>query len=184
MLIQSHIGLWVEPCKSCFNDACSNLSKLIDVLLVAHLAHFPKLQAYIRSVLASPSLTECNADCFRRTLVVDQFQTYKAASLDRLLATVKLEKDPLFTQNDHYFASKRSKWLMHLHGYRSTKATRRPPDIDSERPIVDLAALYEPEVIVMAEVRAYFDVAYKVPCVPSAHAHPPQSQPLPFTAHR
>lgn len=144
---------------------------------------------------------------------MEQFERQKSSAVIAVEAALKLEKDPLFTQNTHYLDSCRKKWLLH---YRTIRRYPTPyyisPEEDSPRPIVnnplmspapiryvypsseraspcpspttralsaleelgfkdltanDLARLtqydsFDDEVNVMAEVRAYFQVAYKV----------------------
>ncbi len=136
----------------------------------------------------------------------------KTSAVAAVEIALKLEKDPLFTQNTHYLESCREKWLSHYRSVRRYPENYKIPLEDGPWPILgepsspvhvdlrrypysrsgtpspspiekalstlaelgyknltatDLARLtqedrFQEELIVMADVRAYFQVAYKV----------------------
>lgn len=105
-------------------------------------------------------------------------------------SVLECEKVPYMTQNGHYFESSRTTWLAHYRQirrnpekYSMNRQPARPaspeeavyitpgPSLRSAshsiRPIsppryIPPVDQYEEELIVMADVRAYFQVAYKV----------------------
>ncbi len=139
--------------------------------------------------------------------IMDQFVRQEGLATTAVETALKLEKDPLFTQNTHYLESCRDKWLWHYKSVRNNtgKYLSKPPAEEVEgleyvpmydtnrvsrqtigqsptdRALLALAELgyknlaasdlarlntapdnFQEELMVMADVRAYFQVAYKV----------------------
>jgi hypothetical protein len=102
-------------------------------------------------------------------------------------ASLQSELAP-FTQNTHYLHSCKDKWLSRYRDMRAERDQQKlDPDVEKELLSVlakagrsglqahDLARLDEPdkfetEMVVMAEVRGYFQIAYKVYLVSGIYA--------------
>lgn len=137
-----------------------------------------------------------------RTLAAAELERTKGAALKNILKALKLEKNPLFTQNTHYLDSVRSAWLERYKKARKNhvdyllgqpRVAREYVDMDypgesllravdtrAQRALDALASLgyrhiceqdfvrlhppdaFDEELTVMADVRAYFQVAFKV----------------------
>ncbi len=91
---------------------------------------------------------------FVRSVVRGELQKCRDDALDALNKLLELESIPLYTQNLHYLQDCRSKWLSRYEAeFRKTQTQ------------VELMKGYHPymeELKLMADVRAYFQVAYKV----------------------
>ncbi|KAF9507704.1 hypothetical protein BS47DRAFT_1488702 [Hydnum rufescens UP504] len=114
-----------------------------------------------------------------KTIFQDQVQLCKQHVKGQLAWLIKLEMSPPFTQNEHYFASYRDKYLTKYKSQRPGANVVPGNAVNQEAAISllrswgyniekaqDLARLADPdpferELIVAAEVRAYFQVAYK-----------------------
>jgi vacuolar protein sorting-associated protein 1 len=71
-------------------------------------------------------------------------------TLEKILA---LESVPLFTQNTDFLKSERKKWLSHYTDIRASHNYNRRIDVEDQ---------FHNALTVMADVRAYFEVGYKV----------------------
>ncbi|EPQ53379.1 hypothetical protein GLOTRDRAFT_79497 [Gloeophyllum trabeum ATCC 11539] len=158
-LIKRFIKLWHEPTKRCFDSVWQSLTDHTTDLLKTHFGQFKALEVHMRQ------------------LVFELMEEVKRLALE--FVTETLESDNLYyTDNIHYFSETRETWL------RQYRAAGRPPV--HHNPIIvaralqelqnagygalsaeDLERLYPPnpefeeEITVMADVRAYFQVAYK-----------------------
>jgi len=151
VLIEQFTNLWTSPALSCFNDVFNNLSNIVQSLGTKHFARFKQLESHIASVT-------------RQEISVCQESTRLA-----IRKTLELERVPLFTQNIHYFDSARNKWLSHYkwvyraqyryHLDQDEYLPSRPPTPPT--PPQGWNTEFEEEFVVMADVRAYFQVAYK-----------------------
>lgn len=191
-LINKFTCLWDVPAHLCYTDVAARLQQQLGTSIKQHFHRFPKLQAYISAK------------------IMEQFERQKTSAITAVEIALKLEKDPLFTQNTHYLESCREKWLSHYRSVRRYPESYKIPLEDGPRPILsdpssarvihrqysysrsrsrspsptekalsalaelgyknltatDLARLtqedrFQEEIIVMADVRAYFQVAYK-----------------------
>ncbi len=98
-------------------------------------------------------------------------EIYKTEALVTLGKVVKLETSPVFTQVPHYLME-RSKWLERFRKVYKTPRTYsiHRPGPSELRPSLVAADSYtvhettedEEALLVMAKVRAYFEMAYKV----------------------
>ena len=139
---------------------------------------------------------------------MEQFSRQETSATAAVEMALKLEKDPLYTQNTHYLESCREKWLSHYKNIRNNQDRYLPraplpprallqvegyedarfiaPEAPramtaTDRALSALAELgyrnlsekdlarlnkvpdnFQEELMVMADVRAYFQVAYKV----------------------
>ncbi|KLO12399.1 hypothetical protein SCHPADRAFT_941237 [Schizopora paradoxa] len=198
-LINQFTCLWDAPALECFNAVASRLRLNLRASVKRHFHRFPKLQGYM----------------FMK--IMELLSRQEASSAVAVEMALKLEKDPLFTQNTHYLESCREKWLSHYKSVRNNQdqflSTRQVPapqyetgEVETaeegyegprvvhpfaprqrsltitaaERALSALAELgyrnlsekdlarlhkapdnFQEELMVMADVRAYFQVAYK-----------------------
>jgi len=49
-----------------------------------------------------------------RGIIMETLEEQKAQALHAVKSTLRLEKDPLFTQNTHYYQTTREAWLAHF----------------------------------------------------------------------
>ncbi|EGO22889.1 hypothetical protein SERLADRAFT_471404 [Serpula lacrymans var. lacrymans S7.9] len=185
VLIDGFTSMWKEPSMKCFTDIHSNLLKFVEELIAKHFGQFKMLENYVGN------------------LIREEVKEHEALARVALEETLKLEIDPCFTQNTHYFDTLRNAWLAKYkhaihdpmyrrvdlhdigpscrHSYSASEhvyegAFTRADVSQALRSLAqagykdlkieDLARLlppngFEDELIVMADVRAYFNVAYK-----------------------
>ncbi|KDQ58274.1 hypothetical protein JAAARDRAFT_206926 [Jaapia argillacea MUCL 33604] len=162
-LMKKFIALWQAPAEECFESVFATLAGLVDTLVHKHFERFKHLEASMRSLVAG-HLSNCKGQAFQ--------------SLHDALG---LEEHPIFTQNTHYLESTRLKWLAHYKNVKNSpsqytrwdNAMESPDDeynayADYAEPTPAPRAIkvippetFTPELQVMAEVRAYFQVSYK-----------------------
>ncbi|KLO12396.1 hypothetical protein SCHPADRAFT_853916 [Schizopora paradoxa] len=183
-LIGDFTCLWDVPAVACYNAVAARLQQQLGASIDQHFLRFPRLQSYMT------------------VKIMEKYEIQKTTAISAVETTLRIEKDPLFTQNTHYLDSCRRKWLTHslsdppyeiLTDVRSPFTMSRRSSFDypavphainrSPSPTTralsalaelgykdlkasDLARLtqhdnFDEEVNVMAEVRAYFQVAYK-----------------------
>ena len=92
---------------------------------------------------------------FVRSVVRGELQKYRDDARDALNELLQLESVPLYTQNLHYLQDCRAKWL-------KIYETELSEAYGPERIIGRYYDPYTEELKLMADVRAYFKVAYKV----------------------
>ncbi|SJL16534.1 uncharacterized protein ARMOST_20060 [Armillaria ostoyae] len=153
-LINRFTKEWSNPSVECFNDVYRASSVYIQKLVTQHFGQFKLLETHIGALVRS------------------QMEIYKSETLVTLEKAVKLETSPVFTQVPHYLME-RSKWLERfrkVYKTSSTYAIHRPGPSDSAlRPFIVGAEYHtvrettedEEALLVMAKVRAYFEMAYK-----------------------
>jgi hypothetical protein len=101
------------------------------------------------------------------------------ATIERLHWIISLEECP-YTLNEHYFSTTRERYLTLFRDGRTPKADVQNASVDAQQAALSALALigynvqaqdlkkllpsdeYEEELIVMSEVRAYWQVSYKV----------------------
>ncbi|TFK32040.1 P-loop containing nucleoside triphosphate hydrolase protein [Crucibulum laeve] len=160
-LVLESTKLWRAPSLECFHDIFRFASDMLDELVCTHFGQFKLLENYVRS------------------LVHVELEQGKEEAVLMLNKMLELESEPLFTQNLHYLQASEEKWLSF---YQSVR--RRSPSYLRNQPIIDWQPSYthqpdtdgdddeeeetvEPkdeyynELVVMANVRAYFQVGYK-----------------------
>ncbi|KAG1878984.1 P-loop containing nucleoside triphosphate hydrolase protein [Suillus subluteus] len=170
-LIAQFTKLWVAPSERCLAGINDVLDQVIDTLISTHFGRFKVLEGYVGDLIRS------------------HVGVCKAHAQDAVKSALALETTPHYTQNTHYLQTLREKWLARYKIVRSRASQYKAPvhhiqqhysttpsDDDSEEasmkrgmPILglpDLARLLPPdsfqeELIVMADVRAYYHVAYK-----------------------
>jgi len=159
-LIRQCFEEWPEHLQTCFEVVRAAFLDCVDVLVQKHFKRY-----------ANGGLYE-----HVRVLIEKEFETVTESMKTRISWLVELEEHP-FTQNDHYLSHCRDRYLAHFKECRQScpiqggsivgeilarLADVGLPGIEKE----DLPKLlgpdkYEEEMIVMAEVCAYFRVAYK-----------------------
>ncbi|KAH8109512.1 P-loop containing nucleoside triphosphate hydrolase protein [Phellopilus nigrolimitatus] len=186
-LIEEFVCEWDGPALKCFEDVSTHLSSCLDDILRRHFERFSRLKNHIG------------------TFVKDLFSVQKKIARSAIDSALNLEKNPLFTQNEHYLSRLQDKWLAEYSEIRrnqtkylktcgalsethySTAASPvmgvyempriDPPSVRAIRALAEmgypgLSEIYirlrmrvldefNEELIVMADVRAYFFVAYK-----------------------
>jgi hypothetical protein len=102
----------------------------------------------------------------------------KASALQVVDKTLQLEHNPVYTQNTDFFASEKQKWSSYYTGLRQRHfrylinprvIEPSESDDDTDNEMVRIAEdKFQQALSVMANVRAYFQVTYKVndPSVP------------------
>lgn len=109
-----------------------------------------------------------------RSIITFQLDAHQRVVLNALHDVVAREHHPYYTENDHYYKESYCKWLWHYrnvnqnaHRYRIDQSE----DSHDEKCSIEVLPVEEPpfspsryddEMKVMASVRAYTQVAYKV----------------------
>jgi hypothetical protein len=94
-----------------------------------------------------------------RQLIFDEAEQCRELALKALRKMLELEKTPLFTQNLQLFHSERTEWLRRYeYGYRWPTNTASYPTYSGG---ADTSSVKD-AMVVMADVRAFFEVAYRV----------------------
>ena len=106
-----------------------------------------------------------------RSIVTSQLDAQQRVALKALHDVVARESRPYYTENDHYYTAYYSKWLVHYrhvnenaHRYllgAAVAVEAAVADVPAHEPLLS-ASKYDTEMQVMASVRAYVQVAYKV----------------------
>ncbi|KDQ21433.1 hypothetical protein BOTBODRAFT_98847 [Botryobasidium botryosum FD-172 SS1] len=192
-LISNITQQWQDPAKECFHGVADALRLALSGIIDKKFSRFKALEAHVRE------------------LVFEEVRVRQEQGLLTLEMILKLEGPPLFTQNTHYNASVRDKWLAKYKSAKRSAPAQEPlptlpyvgsPDempngygsrgaaMSIEDALASLAKAgynvtreslaklapvdeYEEELGVMADVRAYFQVAYKrvIDYVPLAIEH-------------
>ncbi|KAG6830083.1 hypothetical protein H0H87_009296 [Tephrocybe sp. NHM501043] len=127
--------LWNQPAVSCFQDVFATTSEFIKTLMAQHFGQFRSLEKHVAFVVQA-ELNRC-----------------KTETTDALTKMLELESIPVFTQNNEFLLSERVRWLQLYYNSQFQHKTlhelyRNNDDYDA--------------LSVMADVRAYFQVAHKV----------------------
>ncbi|KAG1745129.1 P-loop containing nucleoside triphosphate hydrolase protein, partial [Suillus paluster] len=160
-LIAQFTKLWVAPSERCLAGINDVIDQVISTLISIHFGRFKVLEDYVSN------------------LIRIQVDICKARAREAVNMALDLETTPYYTQNTHYLQALREKWLAHYKTVHSNpfRYYRAPPlEAKALRALAeagytnltvpDLARLlppdsFEEELIVMADVRAYYHVAYK-----------------------
>jgi len=146
-LILKSTSLWKLPTESCFNSVFQSLFDVLEDLIREYFGRFERLEIYIRYCLQQSFCTQ-QLNHSNSGLIEKEIDQCKETAHKALLKTLELEKTPLFTQNRRFFDSERAEWLTRFRDkHRNTNYPPQP---------------FDEEMTVMAEVRAYFEVAYRV----------------------
>ncbi|KAG1792765.1 P-loop containing nucleoside triphosphate hydrolase protein [Suillus plorans] len=167
-LITGFIKLWAAPSERCLAGVNDVLDQVIDTLIGIHFGRFRVLEGYVGNLIRT------------------QVDICKALAKEAVKKALDLETTPYYTQNTHYLQTLSEKWLAYYKvvrhipnraplAYESVYRSE-PPESKALRALAeagytnlsipDLARLLPPdsrekELIVMADVRAYYHVAYK-----------------------
>jgi vacuolar protein sorting-associated protein 1 len=175
------IDRWRQPALSCFLAVVTTLSNFVDGLLATHFGRFRKLERHMRYKNLLP-VPRCHADPASRLVTRTELDKYKDRGSQALENALERENFPVFVGNIKDFDSARNKWLAHYNrewqnsgrrafppiGRSSGSRWSNGPDSEDENVVDD----FEDELVVMAEVHAYFEVAHKVsnrPALLSTH---------------
>ncbi|OBZ73062.1 Interferon-induced GTP-binding protein Mx2 [Grifola frondosa] len=171
-LIKDFMDGWPAPAQKCFDDISSILSKTLSEFVATRFGRFKALEQHIERIVRG------------------EMEKYGQRGTQSLAQVLERECEPYFTQNKHYLESTRSKWLTHYKLvrctpllYAKTQLYESYEDLRESSPVWralraladagyhnlsagDLVRLlppdrFEDELIVMADVRSYFQVAYK-----------------------
>jgi hypothetical protein len=164
------IDRWRQPALSCFLAVVTTLSDFVDGLLATHFGRFRKLERHMR-YKSLPPVPRCDTDPASRLVTRAELDKYKDRGSQALENALEREKFPVFVGNIKDFDSARKKYLAHFkHQWQNSErgpfpVARSPNSIwsnpGSEDENVDIDD-FEDELVVMAEVHAYFEVAYRV----------------------
>ena len=164
------IDRWRQPALSCFLTVVTTMSDFVDGLLATHFGRFRKLERHMR-YKCLPPVPRCNTDPASRLVTRTELDKYKDRGSQALENALERENFPVFAGNIKDFDSARKKWLAHYkhecqnYGRRSFPIGRSSnsecsdPGSEDENVVIDD---FEDELVVMAEVHAYFEVAHKV----------------------
>ncbi|KAK0501905.1 P-loop containing nucleoside triphosphate hydrolase protein [Armillaria luteobubalina] len=159
-LIERFTKQWSNPSVECFEAVYDTSSAYIQTLVTQRFGQFKPLETHVSA------------------LVRTQMENCKSNALDVLGKAVKLETSPVFTQVPHY-SMERSKWFRRFHraytypsGYaidaiqsplyhNRRRGTDLPPQPPPPPPPAQERTEDEDALLVMAKVRAYFEIAYK-----------------------
>ncbi|TFY57803.1 hypothetical protein EVJ58_g6800 [Rhodofomes roseus] len=142
-LIGLSVDKWPAPAAACYERIRGLSREYIDSNVHDHFGQFKPLESYIGK------------------LIRDEHQAHHKKVSEAVRDVVEREKLPYITQNLHYLHSARESWLQH---YRSAYGISVTTYDSYGRPTVHnppLRCAYEDELTVMADVRAYVQVAYK-----------------------
>ena len=167
-LIRRFISLWETHANACFTSICEILDSVAEEFIEEHFGRFKVLANHVRNCVAK----ELN------TCIVETRQAVKDALAQEL--------SPSFTQDTLTYNELRAAWLSHYrskynsesnyHSGVAPQSNQVQPVSDPLQAVVrsgfeglssaDVAKLvpggnFEDELVVMADVRAYFQVAYK-----------------------
>ncbi|KAG2148944.1 P-loop containing nucleoside triphosphate hydrolase protein [Suillus clintonianus] len=166
-LIAQFTKLWVAPSERCLSGINDVLDNVISTLISIHFGRFKVLEGYVGD------------------LIRIQVGVCKAHAQEAVKTALALETTPHYTQNTHYLQTLREKWLARYKTVRNRASQYKAPvhirqQVTPEAKalralaeagfanlgISDLARLLPPdsfqeELVVMADVRAYYHVAYK-----------------------
>ncbi|PCH34569.1 nucleoside triphosphate hydrolase protein [Wolfiporia cocos MD-104 SS10] len=147
-LIQRSINLWKTPSHTCFDQISYILNTSVNDKIAKHFGQFPLLEQHLGSMI--------------RNEIAEFARHARRAMVDVL----EREDSPYLTQNNHDYESARENWLKEY-----KKKFRRADEIPARTSasFADIAVEeprlraddYEEEIVVMADVCAYFQVAYK-----------------------
>ncbi|KAI1782037.1 P-loop containing nucleoside triphosphate hydrolase protein [Ganoderma leucocontextum] len=146
-LIREFVRRWTDPSKTCFAGIRNLVEEHVyDALVPQHFDQFPLLKQFVVTQL--------------RENIEEHLESSEVA----VRQVLKREELPYFTQNGHYLETTREIWLGH---YKEVRALRestyrigvvRGAFTRSTHPSVETSRA---ELIVMADVRSYFQVSYK-----------------------
>ncbi|KAK0476319.1 P-loop containing nucleoside triphosphate hydrolase protein [Armillaria novae-zelandiae] len=139
-LIERFTKEWSNPSMECFEAVYDTSSAYIQTLVTQRFGQFKPLETHVSA------------------LVRAQMEMCKSETLLILGKAINLETSPIFTQVPQY-SMERSKWFRRLY-----KAYRDPHSYGhsvSMPAAVREATEDEEALLVMAKVRAYFEIAYK-----------------------
>ncbi|KAJ7140089.1 P-loop containing nucleoside triphosphate hydrolase protein [Mycena crocata] len=149
-LVLRFTSQWQIPSMSCFNAVVEVSSNFLDGLMTSHFGQFTQLDNYIRS-LTRAELERC-----------------KQQALETLKKMLSLEKLPLFTQNNNYLKSETRAWFARYttargnsHIYRLSGSSIVPVLHPMAQSLVQEGDPFFDELALMANVRAYWQVAYQ-----------------------
>jgi hypothetical protein len=146
------------------------MSDFVDGLLATHFGRFRKLERHMR-YKSLPPVPRCDTDPASRLVTRTELDKYKDRGSQALENALERENFPVFAGNIKDFDSARKKWLAHYkhecQNYgrrafsigRSSNSECSDPGSEDENAVIDD---FEDELVVMAEVHAYFEVAHKV----------------------
>ncbi|KIJ12488.1 hypothetical protein PAXINDRAFT_171173 [Paxillus involutus ATCC 200175] len=160
-LISQFTTLWTAPAERCLTAINEVLDDVIQGLIETHFGRFKVLQQLVSELISA------------------DVEEYKSRTRCAMKETLELEDRPNYTQNTDYLLTLRDKWLNKYRLGRREPSQYQLPDVTNALNYLaqagysgltadDLNRLrpynpddFEDELIVMADVRAYFHVAYK-----------------------
>ncbi|KAK0214372.1 P-loop containing nucleoside triphosphate hydrolase protein [Armillaria fumosa] len=139
-LIERFTKQWSNPSVECFEAVYDTSLAYIQTLVTQRFGQFKPLETHVS------------------TLVRAQMEMCKSEALVILSKAINLETSPIFTQVPQY-SMERSKWFRRLYrAYRDPHSYGLSVSMPSA---VREATEDEEALLVMAKVRAYFEIAYK-----------------------
>ncbi|KAF4578240.1 hypothetical protein EYR36_000047 [Pleurotus pulmonarius] len=140
-LIERHVKLWHHPAMRCFSDVFRALNAFMHGLQAEHFSRFRLLHEHVRDV------------------AIKEMESRKKTTLVALEQLLAGESAPILTLNNHYYLATSKKW--HSAYTQRWNRARSPPGAPSNAARLPTPIPYADEIQVMANVRAYFQVAYK-----------------------
>jgi len=102
--VQEYTNLWGDPARACFKDIVANTSRFLEKLLSQHFGQFTRLEEYVKSLAFE--------DRNRRRDIADKM----------LQMILRLETNPVFTQNFRDLESEEKRWLSIYRNAREPQA--------------------------------------------------------------
>ncbi|KAK7030460.1 hypothetical protein VNI00_014045 [Paramarasmius palmivorus] len=133
-LVQRSTSQWREPAMNCFNEVFEQSRRLFDGMIGERFEQYDALKQLVKSITH------------------EHHEACKEDAAILLEKSVRLETNPLYTQNYHYYNSQRVKW-------RSQFASALTKSLHPH--YVSQVQDYQSELELMGDARAYFKVAFK-----------------------
>jgi hypothetical protein len=168
-------SLWDDPTLACFDGIFDHLSIILSDFIDFHFGRFKELERYMRyDDLFAHFLTTWLMNLSFRQLIVKEAEQRKELAFKAVQKALELEKTPLFTQNLQVFDFEKTEWLRRYeyihenpHDSYSGRGSYCSNCSGYCRPVTPTRSTeFREPLEVMADVRAYFEVAYRVcsPC--------------------
>ena len=146
-LVQEYTKMWKNPALRCFELVVRENTDLLEKLLQDHFEQYIYLKKYIS--YAKQNFRPVALLMFHSELIFKERQRCCDEAQILLTKILRMEANPLFTQNADYIAED-SKWFSTYSNHRGRSSV-----VGSDTWTV------EDEIRVMASVQAYFQVSYK-----------------------
>ncbi|KAK7030462.1 hypothetical protein VNI00_014047 [Paramarasmius palmivorus] len=136
-LVQRSTSQWRKPALACFDAVFEYSGRLFEEMISKRFENYDALRHAIREITRQ------------------HHQACKKDALVLLEKSIRLETNPLYTQNYHYYDTQRRKWRSHFRDALSKRLEAQGGSSTNQ------LQEYQSELDLMGDARAYFKVAYK-----------------------